>query len=73
MDWERIQANWQHFKESARERWVRISADELDLIAGRRDVLVGQIQEVYRIAPEMARTQVESWQAQQREPEAANR
>jgi hypothetical protein len=69
MDWDRIQANWQHYKVVARVRWDRISADEFDLIAGRREALAGQIQEVYRISPEMARMQVESWQGQQQEPE----
>lgn len=69
MNWDRIQANWQHYKVIARVRWGRISADEFDLIAGRREALAGQIQEVYRVSPEMARQQVESWQGQQQEPE----
>lgn len=70
MNWDRIQANWQHYKVIARVRWGRISADEFDLIAGRREALAGQIQEVYRVSPEMAHQQVESWQGQQQEPEA---
>lgn len=70
MDWDRIQANWQHYKVLARVRWGRISADEFDLIAGRLEALTGQIQDVYRVSPEMARAQVESWQGQQHEPEA---
>jgi len=70
MNWDRIQANWQHYKVIARVRWGRISADEFDLIAGRREALAGQIQEVYRVSPEMAHKQVESWQGQQQEPEA---
>jgi uncharacterized protein YjbJ (UPF0337 family) len=68
MDWDRIQANWQHFKAAARERWGRISADELDLIDGRRDQLAGQIEEVYGITREAAQMQVESWCGLQREP-----
>ena len=72
MEWESIQANWQHFKVLAHSRWSRISAAEFDLIAGRRDVLVGQIYEVYGISPGMAQMQVESWQGQQREPQAGS-
>lgn len=68
MDWERIQADWQHFKVLARSRWMKISAAEFDLIAGRREQLVGQIHAVYGISPGMAQMQVESWQGQQREP-----
>ena len=40
MEWDRIEANWQHFKVIARVRWERITADELDLIGGRREQLV---------------------------------
>jgi uncharacterized protein YjbJ (UPF0337 family) len=71
MDWDRIQANWVHFKEVARTRWVRITADEFDLIGGRREQLAGHIQEVYGISIETAQMQVESWRGQQREPGAS--
>jgi len=68
MEWDRIEANWQHFKVIARVRWERITADELDLIGGRREQLVAQIGEVYRIPASTAQLQVESWQGQQQEP-----
>ncbi len=71
MDWDRIQANWQHYKVIARVRWGRISADEFDLIAGRREALTGQIEELYRVSSEMAQQQVASWQGQQQEPRSA--
>ena len=73
MDWQRIQANWQHFKQSARSRWGRITLGELDLIAGRRELLVSQIHAIYHVSREMADLQVEWWQRRQREPEAASR
>ena len=71
MDWERIQANWEHFKVIARVRWTRITAEEFDAIAGRREALAAQIQEVYRLSAGMAQMQLESWQGQQKEPDAA--
>jgi uncharacterized protein YjbJ (UPF0337 family) len=68
VEWDRIEANWQHFKVIARVRWERITADELDLIGGRREQLVAQIGEVYRISATTAQMQVESWLGQQQEP-----
>ena len=47
MDWARIQANWKHFKASARARWEMITLDELDMIGGRRELLTGHIEEVF--------------------------
>jgi uncharacterized protein YjbJ (UPF0337 family) len=70
MEWERIRANWQHYKVLARIRWGRISAEELDLIAGRRELLAGQIHDVYGVSGDSAQMQIESWQGQQVEPPA---
>ena len=71
MDWARIQANWKHFKASARARWEMITLDELDMIGGRRELLTGHIEEVYGIPPAKAQAQVEAWRGEQREPAAA--
>lgn len=72
MDWEGIQANWQHFKLSARSQWARLTDEELDLIAGRRESLVAQIHAIYQVPREMAHLQVQWWQRRQRGPKAAN-
>jgi uncharacterized protein YjbJ (UPF0337 family) len=66
MEWDLIKADWQHYKVLARARWGRISVEELDLIAGRRELLAGQIRDVYGITGDAAQMQVESWQGQQR-------
>jgi len=71
MDWKRIQADWQHYSELARERWARITAADLDTIAGRRELLAAHIQQTYGISAGAAQMQLESWQGQQREPDPA--
>jgi uncharacterized protein YjbJ (UPF0337 family) len=68
MEWELIKAGWQHYKVLARARWGRISVEDFDLIAGRRELLAGQIHDVYGVSGDAAQMQIESWQAQQREP-----
>ncbi len=71
MDWALIQADWQHYKSLAGERWARLTAADLDMIAGRRELLAAHIQEMYGISKNAAQMQLESWQGQQREPDAA--
>jgi uncharacterized protein YjbJ (UPF0337 family) len=71
VDWQRIQSQWPHFKVLAQARWGRISAADFDLIAGRRDLLVTHIQQMYGISNNAAQMQLESWQGRQQEPEAA--
>ena len=54
MDWARIQADWQHYKALARQRWMKLSAADLDLIAGRRELLAAHIQQTYGISKNAA-------------------
>lgn len=70
MDWARIQGDWQHYSVLAHLRWGRITPADLDLIAGRRELLAAHIQQTYGISAGAAQMQLESWQGQQREPEA---
>ena len=62
MNWDRIEGNWKQFIGHARQQWGRITEDELDIIAGRRDTLAGQIQEVYGITKDEVETQLVNWQ-----------
>ena len=45
MSWNRIEGNWKQFKGKIKETWGDLTDDELDQIAGKRDVLLGKIQE----------------------------
>ena len=47
MNWDRIAGNWKQMKGALRERWGKLTEDELDRMAGQRDQLVGKIQERY--------------------------
>jgi uncharacterized protein YjbJ (UPF0337 family) len=46
MNWDRIEGNWKQFKGSVKEQWGKLTDDQLDVIAGKRDHLTGKIQEV---------------------------
>lgn len=49
MDWEHIQGNWKRITGKAKERWDRLSHEDLDVIAGRRDLFAGKIQQRYGV------------------------
>lgn len=67
MDWERIEGNWKHFKGNAKRHWMKLSDEELEAVAGKRERLVGKIQEVYGLSKEIAEKQLTEWQRAQRE------
>jgi uncharacterized protein YjbJ (UPF0337 family) len=61
MEWARVEGNWKQMKGRAKERWGRLTDDDLTAIAGRRDQLEGMIQERYGYAKERARREIEDW------------
>ena len=42
-----LKGNWTELKGKVREKWGQLTNDDLDVIAGRRDQLVGAIQKRY--------------------------
>jgi uncharacterized protein YjbJ (UPF0337 family) len=61
-NWDRISGNWTQWKGRVRERWGKLTDDQLDVVAGRRDQLSGRIQEVYGVTKDEADRQLSNWQ-----------
>ncbi len=66
MNWDRIEGNWKQFKGNAKERWGRLTDDHLEVIGGKRDQLMGKIQEIYGIGKGVAEKQITEWQGKQK-------
>ena len=61
MNWDRIEGNWKQFTGHAREKWGKLTDSDFEAAAGRRDQLVGRIQERYGIARDVAQQQADEW------------
>lgn len=61
MDWDRVEGNWKQVKGKAREKWGKLTDDDLDVIAGRREQLEGKLQEVYGKTKDEVRREVDSF------------
>ena len=61
MDWNRIEGNWKQLKGRVKEKWGRLTDDDLDVINGRQEQLEGKIQERYGLAKDQAKKDVEAW------------
>ena len=61
MNWDQIEGKWKQFTGSARERWGKLTDDDMGTLTGKKDHLVGKIQERYGIATAEAEKQADEW------------
>jgi uncharacterized protein YjbJ (UPF0337 family) len=66
MNWDRIEGSWKQLKGHLNEKWGKLTDDEFDQIGGKRDKLVGKIQERYGCAKDEAERQVNDWETNQK-------
>ena len=62
MNKDEIGGNWKQFKGKAKEKWGKLTDDDMTVIEGNRDQLVGRIQERYGYAKAQAEKEVTDWE-----------
>ena len=62
MNWDHIEGNWTEFRGKVRERWGKLTNDDLDVIAGRREQLVGTLQQRYGTAKDDLEREVKEFE-----------
>jgi len=68
MNWDRVKGNWKQAKGEILKQWGKLTDDDLDVIAGEREKLVGKIQDRYGIAKNEAEKQADEWLEKYRTP-----
>jgi uncharacterized protein YjbJ (UPF0337 family) len=58
MNTDQIKGNWKQFFGKAKEKWGKLTDNDWQVVEGKRDQLVGRIQERYGLAREEAERQV---------------
>jgi len=61
MNTDQMEGKWKQMKGSLKTRWGKLTDDDLTVIEGQKDQLVGRIQERYGIARDEAQRQVDEW------------
>ncbi len=56
-----LKGKWAQLKGHVKEQWGKLTDDEIDELDGRREQLVGKVQERYGIAREQAARDVDNW------------
>jgi uncharacterized protein YjbJ (UPF0337 family) len=61
MNNDQVKGNWKQLKGEAQKRWGKLTDDDLDVIAGERDKLVGKVQERHGLEREEAQKEVDEF------------
>jgi uncharacterized protein YjbJ (UPF0337 family) len=61
MNWDRIEGQWKQLKGKAIQKWGKLTDDDLDVIEGKRENLVGRVQELYGKRKDEAEREVDDW------------
>jgi uncharacterized protein YjbJ (UPF0337 family) len=58
MNWDTIKGQWKQFSGKVKEKWGKLTDDDLTTINGRQEQLVGKLQERYGYTKEQAQHQL---------------
>ena len=62
MNWDIAQGNWKQMTGTIKQQWGKLTDDAMTQVNGKRDQLVGKIQEAYGISKDEADKQVKEWE-----------
>jgi len=61
MNWEQIEGGWKQWSGKVKEKWGKLTDDDLTVVAGRRDQLSGILQRRYGFAKEQAEKELDNF------------
>lgn len=57
MNSDQIEGKWKQLKGSVKQRWAKLTDDDLTMLSGKKDELIGRLQERYGYTREQAETE----------------
>lgn len=63
MNWEQIQGKWQEYRGQVKQRWGKLTDNDLKVIAGKRDVLAGKLLASYGKTKEQVEKEIVEFEA----------
>jgi uncharacterized protein YjbJ (UPF0337 family) len=61
MNWDNIQGSWKQFTGKVKEKWGKLTDDDLTVVAGKKDQLAGLLQQRYGYAKDEAQRQIDEF------------
>ena len=67
MNQDQAGGKWKQFKGKVKEQWGKLTDDDLQMVEGKQDQLIGRLQERYGIARDEAERQIRDFQNKNRD------
>jgi uncharacterized protein YjbJ (UPF0337 family) len=61
MNSDQIEGKWKQAKGSLKQQWGKLTDDDLTVLSGKKDELIGKLQERYGYTREQALKEADSW------------
>jgi uncharacterized protein YjbJ (UPF0337 family) len=61
MNSDQFEGKWKQLKGSVKERWGKLTDDDITMLSGKKDQFVGKLQERYGITREQAEIEADEW------------
>lgn len=61
MNSDQFEGKWKQLKGSVKQRWGKLTDDDITRMSGKKDELVGKLQERYGITREQAMKEADEW------------
>jgi uncharacterized protein YjbJ (UPF0337 family) len=61
MNWDQLKGQWKQTEGKIRSKWGKFTDNDLQVIAGKRDQLIGKLQERYGIAKDRAEKEADAY------------
>jgi uncharacterized protein YjbJ (UPF0337 family) len=61
MNPDQFEGKWKQLKGTLKQRWGKLTDDDITALSGKKDELVGKIQERYGITREQAEKEADEW------------
>ena len=61
MNWDVVKGNWKQLTGKVKQKWGKLTDDDLSAIGGKRDELVGRLQRHYGYAKDQAERELDEF------------
>lgn len=61
MNSDQFEGKWKQLKGSVKQRWGKLTDDDITRMSGKKDELIGKLQERYGITREQAQKEADEW------------